>query len=118
MDLVEPDMKRLNQVIETQLKHEEEAIIAEAEKLLTGHTKQGTRPLIRLRVEYTDESQQLNSARFGNMFMESVSNVGEILLFKGKASERNIKTDSFNLDAMNELDGEERNVTMEDQVTW
>ena len=32
-------------------------MIAEAENLLTGHSKQGIRPMIRLRVEYTDESQ-------------------------------------------------------------
>ena len=115
VDLAEPDMKRLNQAIETQLKYEVEEMIAEAENLLTGHTKQGTRPTIRLRVEYTDESQQLNSARFGNMFMESVSNAGEILLFKRKAAERKVKTDNFDMDAMNEL-GEESNVTMEDLV--
>ena len=56
------------------MKYKVEEMIAEAENLLTGHTKQSTRPMIRLRVEYTDESQQLNSARVGNMFMESVSN--------------------------------------------
>ena len=31
---------------------------------MTGHPLQGKLPLIRLRVEYTDESQQLNSARY------------------------------------------------------
>ena len=35
-------------------------------------------------MEYTDESQELNSTRFGKNFMESVSNAGEILLFKRK----------------------------------
>merc|ERR1719154_799451 len=90
-------------------------MIVEAGNLLTGHPKQGTRPLLRLRVEYTDESQQLNSARFGNMFMESVSNAGEILLFKKKAADRKAKKDNFDMDAMNEL-GEGSNVTMEDLV--
>ena len=42
-------------------------MIAEAENLLTVHTKQGTMPMVRLRVEYTDVSQQINSARFGIM---------------------------------------------------
>ena len=51
-------------------------MIAEAENLLTGHTKQGTRPMIRLRVEYTD--------RFGNMFKESVSNGGRFLISRGR----------------------------------
>jgi len=115
VDLTEPDMKRLNQTIETELKYEVEEMIVEAGNLLTGHPKQGTRPMLRLRVEYTDESQQLNSARFGNMFMESVSNAGEILLFKRKVAERKVKKDNFDIDAMNEL-GEESNVTMEDLV--
>ena len=44
--------------------------------------------MIRLGVEYTDKSQQLNSARFGNMLMGSVSNAGEILLLKRKTAER------------------------------
>ena len=48
-------------------------------------------PMIRLRVEYTGKSQQLNSARFGNMFMVSVSNAGEIFMFKRKAAERKVK---------------------------
>merc|ERR1719154_891141 len=113
--MTEPDMKRLNQAIETELKYEVEEMIVEAGNLLTGHPKQGTRPLLRLRVEYTDESQQLNSARFGNMFMETVSNAGDILLFKKKAADRKVKKDNFDMDAMNEL-GEGSNVTMEDLV--
>ena len=48
-------------------------------------------PMIRLRVEYTGKGQQLNSARFGNMFMMSVSNAGEIFMFKRKAAERKVK---------------------------
>ena len=47
--------------------------------------------MIRLRMEYTGKSQQLNSARFGNMFMMSVSNAGEIFMFKRKAAERKVK---------------------------
>lgn len=115
VDLTETDTKRLNNAIETQLKYEVEEMIAEAENLLTGHPKQGTRPMLRLRVEYTDENQQLNSARFGNNFLESVSNAGEILLFKRKIADRKVKVDNFDMDAMNEL-GEESNVTMEDLV--
>ena len=115
VDLTESDTKRLSNAIETQLKYEVEEMIAEAENLLTGHPKQGTRPMLRLRVEYTDENQQLNSARFGNNFLESVSNAGEILLFKRKTAERKVKVDNFDMDAMNEL-GEESNVTMEDLV--
>lgn len=81
----------------------------------TEHTKQGTRPMIMLRFDYTDKSQMLNSSRFGNMFMETVNNAGEIFLFKWRAAERNVKTDNFDMDAMYEL-GEESNMTMEDLV--
>ena len=66
--------------------------------------------MIGLMVEYSDESQQLNSARFGNTLMESVSNAGEILLFKSKTAER--KNDNIYMDAMNKL-GEKSNMTME-----
>ena len=79
VDMTEQDM-RLNNAIEMQLKYEVQEMIAEAENQLTGHAMQCTR----LRVQYTYESQELNSARFGNNFMESVSDAGEILLFKRK----------------------------------
>ena len=74
----------LMSAIGTQLKYEMEEMIA-------GHTKQGTRPMIRLIVEYTEKTQQLNSARFGNMFMVSVSNAGQIFMFKRKTAERKVK---------------------------
>jgi len=115
VDLTEPDAKRLINAIETQLKYEVEDMIVEAENQLTGHPKQGKRPLLRLRVEYNDESQQLNSARFGNQFLETVSNAGDILLFKKRAAEKKVKTDNFDMDAMNEL-GDECDITMEDLV--
>jgi len=115
VDLTEPDLKRLSNSIETQLKYEVEEMIADAENQLTGHPNQGTRPMLRLRVEYTDETQQLNSARFGNMFMDTVSNASDILLFKKKVAERKVKADNFDMDAMNELDAESH-VTIEDLV--
>ena len=83
-DMTEPDIRRLGQAIETQLKYEMEDMIA-------GHTKQGTRPMNRLRVGTKKKSQQLKSARFGNMFMVSVNNAGEIFMFKRKAAERKVK---------------------------
>merc|ERR1712098_644814 len=67
------------------------------------------------RVEYTDESQQLSSARFGNMFIDRVCNASDILLFKRRAAERKVKSDNFDAGAMGEL-FDENVVTMEDLV--
>ena len=115
IDLNEPDPKKKLQMIETELKYEVEEMISQADMKLTGHALQGKKPLIRLRVEYTDESQQLNSARFGNMFVDTVCNASEILLFKKKVAERKVKVDNFDAEAMGQLiDGDE--VTMEDLV--
>ena len=63
VNLAEEDLKKLTNSIETALQYEVEDMIAEADSKLTGHRLQGQKPLLRLRVEYTDESQQLSSAR-------------------------------------------------------
>ena len=114
VDLTEPDPKVLNEAIYRCVKYEVEDMLEEAGNLLTGHPKQGKRPLLRLRVEYTDESQQLNSARFGNEFMEKVSNHSEILLFKKRPAERKSKADVIDTEAMDETSTE--NTTLEDFV--
>ena len=64
VNLNELDLKKLSRDIETELNYEVEEMISEADSKLTGHHLQGQRPLLRLRVEYTDECQQLNSARY------------------------------------------------------
>ena len=115
VDLGDQDPKRLLQAIETELKYEVEEMMAQAELLLTGHPDQGTRPLLRLRVEYTEENQQLSAARFGNNFLETVCNPTDILLFKKKPVERKVAADNFDAKAMGQL-VEENNVTMEDLV--
>ena len=57
-------------------RYEVDSMLEEAELLLTGHPDQGKRPLLRLRVEYTEESQVLNPSRFGNHYLDQVSRGG------------------------------------------
>jgi len=115
VNLAEEDLKKLTNSIETALQYEVEDMIAEADSKLTGHRLQGQKPLLRLRVEYTDESQQLSSARFGNMFIDRVCNASDILLFKRRAAERKVKSDNFDAGAMGDL-FDENVITMEDLV--
>lgn len=55
---------------------------------LTGDPRQPTLPLLRLRVEYTDEMHLLTPGRFGNNFHGRVANPSEILLFRKKVLDR------------------------------
>ena len=89
-------MKRLKQAIETELNYEVNEMIVEAGNPLTGHSKQCTRPMLMLRVEYSNESQPLNSFRFASIFMESVSSTGGCLLFNRRVAERKLKKDANN----------------------
>ena len=115
VDFTMMDTKKLSDKIETELKFEVEEMMNEAELLLTGHPDQGTRPLLRLRVEYTEETHQLSAARFGNNFLETVCNPTDILLFKKRPVVRQVAADNFDAKAMGQL-VEENNVTMEDLV--
>ena len=46
----------------------EEILNTEIDSKLTGHPKQPELPLLRIRIEYTDETHQLAPGRFGNNF--------------------------------------------------
>lgn len=60
-----------------------EEMIEKSKELLTGHPSQPTTPLIRLRCEYSDETQMFNLVRFGQIFYKRVANPnGEIIRFK------------------------------------
>lgn len=60
-----------------------EEMIKEAEELRTGHPKQPSLPLIRLRCEYSDESELFNIVKFGQHFQGRVANPnGEIIRLK------------------------------------
>ncbi|XP_017856887.1 PREDICTED: double-strand break repair protein MRE11-like [Drosophila arizonae] len=58
-----------------------EALIERAKGLLTGHPKQPTIPLIRLRLRYTDETHMFNTIRFGHLFGARVANVADVVRF-------------------------------------
>lgn len=62
----------------------------------TGHPKQPTLPLIRLRLLYTDESCMFNAIRFGEMLSTRVANVQDVVQFS-KVVKRT-KTEAVNLD--------------------
>lgn len=68
-----------------------EKMIKDAEKLLTGHPSQPKLPLIRLRCEYSDETQMFNLIKFGQLFYKKVANPNlEIVKFK-KIMQRRVK---------------------------
>ncbi|KAL7049965.1 hypothetical protein ACKWTF_003920 [Chironomus riparius] len=78
------------------LEQEVELMINEAKALCTGHPKQKTLPLIRLRVQFDETDHLLNVKRFGQKFVEKVANPGDILLFK--KSIKRLKSVKINID--------------------
>lgn len=60
---------------------------------ITGHTKQPTLPLVRLRVEYSDELEYFNPIRFGQRFCERVANPTEMILLKRERREKKVNPD-------------------------
>ena len=111
LDFTMMDTKKLADEIETELKLKVEEMMNQAKQMQSGHMK----PLLRLRVEDTEESHQLSAARFGNNFLETVGNPTDILLFKKRPVVRNVAADNFDAEAMGQL-VEENTVTMEDLV--
>ena len=80
----------------------------ELPKKLTGHPKQPTLPLVRIRVEYEEDSHQLAIGRFGNNFHNKVANPAEMLLFK-KIVKKTIKSENSAMPSLikDEADGED-----------
>jgi len=50
--------------------------------LCLGHPKQPKLPLIRLRVEYTNETQHFNGIQFGQEFQDRVANYNDMILLR------------------------------------
>jgi double-strand break repair protein MRE11 len=88
--------KRVDKFLQEQVRE----MIAKAQQKLTGHPLQPTLPLIRLRVEYSNEMHVLAAGRFGNYFHDQVANPSEILLFRKRSRDKKPKGD-------NEIDPEE-----------
>lgn len=73
-----------------------EAMIQQAKTLLTGHPKQPTVPLIRLRIHFTEESHMFNTIRFSQMFSSRVANAADVVKFE--RLKRAMKSDRVNVD--------------------
>ena len=58
---------------------------------LPGHPRQPRQPLIRLRVEYSDEAQLFQVVRFGQQFTGRVTNWEEMILLKRERAEVDAK---------------------------
>jgi len=117
INLNETDEKKLLADIEKELKFEVQEMIQQAQAQLTGHPKQGQLPLLRLRVEYSDEKHQLNPVRFGNDFIGQVANPGNLLHFKKRTVyvDRKIKDENTGLETI-VTDFDEPAKRMEDYV--
>ena len=75
--------KEVTAKIDTFLKNYVRSLLdKELPSKLTGHPDQPTKPLVRVRVEYIEESHTIAVGRFGNHFYHEIANPTEILLFK------------------------------------
>ena len=95
------DIKKVHAVIEKYLiKYISKTLERELPPLLTGDPSQPKLPLVRVRVEYIDDSHQLTASRFGNHFHDKVANPNEILLFRRRILKRETGEDAgFSKDA-------------------
>ena len=85
------DQKKVHAAIEKFLvKYVNKLLVKDLPPLLTNHPSQPTLPLVRVRVEYLDESHQLTASRFGNNFHDKVANPSEMLLFKRRVVKREV----------------------------
>jgi len=57
-------------------------MIEESKEQISGHSKQPTKPLIRLRVEYACEKEMFCVPRFCFRFCDDVANVHDMILMK------------------------------------
>lgn len=72
-------------------------MIIESKARISGHPKQPTLPLIRLRVMFTKESHVINTTRFGQLYDQKIANPESMLAFK-KIVKRNPKDIKLNPD--------------------
>ncbi|ALC39312.1 mre11 [Drosophila busckii] len=93
-----------------------ESMLQQAKQLLTGHPKQPTVPLIRLRLQYTNELYMFNTIRFSQMFAGRVANAADVVKFEKMI--KRIKSDKINvdMDAMHRAMKEENSARVEELV--
>nr|XP_018899638.1 PREDICTED: double-strand break repair protein MRE11 [Bemisia tabaci] len=98
----------VNENVEAFLKDKVEEMIEIAQEQITGYDKQPTLPLIRLRVEWSDEEQLLNPMRFGQVYYQgSVANPDNILLFRKEKTNRKVKEEAIDKDVIEGILDEE-----------
>ncbi|KAH8377786.1 hypothetical protein KR093_007112, partial [Drosophila rubida] len=73
-----------------------ETMIERARELITGHPKQPTEPLIRLRLIYSEESHMFNTIRFSQMFVTRVANPADVVKFE--RLNKRMKSDKISVD--------------------
>ena len=95
------DIKKVHAAIEKYLvKYVNKVLESDLPPLLTGHPSQPKLPLVRVRVEYSDDSHQLTASRFGNHFHDKVANPNEVLLFRRRTVKKEVGEDAgFSKDA-------------------
>ncbi|VVC24522.1 DNA double-strand break repair protein Mre11,Calcineurin-like phosphoesterase domain, ApaH [Cinara cedri] len=64
------------------LKQKIEDILSDLNFKRSGHHKQPKLPLIRLRIEYTSETQHFNGIQFGQQFQDRVANSSDMILLR------------------------------------
>lgn len=65
-----------------------------------GHPKQPKEPLIRLRIEYTCETQHFNGIQFGQQFQDRVANFSDMILLRMEKKSYEKKSKCIDDDAL------------------
>ncbi|XP_071449768.1 double-strand break repair protein MRE11 isoform X2 [Hetaerina americana] len=81
----------LSKKVEDMVKEKIDSMILKSVSLRSGHGKQPTKPLIRLRLEYNHQEQMINPVRIGNFYMEEVANPSDMILQKKEVTRRDKK---------------------------
>ncbi|XP_069690636.1 double-strand break repair protein MRE11 isoform X2 [Periplaneta americana] len=78
--------------VQNYLRSHVETLIDRAAEQISGDLRQPDLPLIRLRVDYSEEKHMFNGVRFGLQFAEKVANPSELVLFHKQRVDR-VKTE-------------------------
>ncbi|KAG8299014.1 Double-strand break repair protein mre11a [Homalodisca vitripennis] len=102
----------LSDEVQLYLTERVEDLVRRSQDQLTGHRKQPTLPLIRLRVTYSEEMEYFNPIRFGQQFSDKVANPMDMILLKRERKEKKVKSeDLLDKDAIrNTIDNDEEAV--------
>lgn len=94
-----------------------EEMIELSKTKLTGHPKQPTLPIIRLRIQFENEDQIFNSIRFGQNYMDRVANPNDMIL-RQKITKKRDEIKPLDKSVMNEIleDESSKQIRVEDIV--